>query len=305
MFSPVDTGVLGNRRELELIAATGANSYRPQHNYSDEPPPKHLDPGGGRNRVQAIVDYCSAVGVNYMNNIDQTLGRKREFVREHYDEFIELVCRHYEKIARMLAPRPFWAVAYDLINEPFDHHHTRYNPAMKKLTSRVRAIDRRHLLYVEPCEAWGAIQQLRLVEPTGDPLTVYSFHDYNFRLKQAGDRWPTLQRDITSIYRMWLPAIEFQVRRGACMHCGEFGGHFHPTDDSIAQTLLMNDFFLIFDQFGMHHNYYTGRGVYQRLADGSIRPSNVIRAYRAYFRRADVNLYYPRWPGHPKPPTAP
>jgi len=305
MFAWCDTGVLGNQRELELIAATGANSYRPQHNFSDEPPPEGRAPADGRNRVEIIADYCNAVGINYMNNIDQTLGKKREFVREHYDEFMELVSVHYEKIARMLHDRPFWAVAYDLINEPFDHKHQRYNPAMKKLTARVRAIDRRHLCYVEPCEAWGAIQQLRLIEPTGDPLTVYSFHDYNFRLRKATDRWPTLERDITSIYGMWLPAIEFQIKHGVCMHCGEFGGHHRPTDDSLAQKLLQNDFFRIFDQFGMHHHYYTGRGVYQRLADGSIRPSNVIHAYRAYFRRPDFNLYYKRWPGYPAPAKQP
>jgi hypothetical protein len=240
-----------------------------------------------------------------MNNIDQTLGRKQEFVRENYAEFMGLISAHYEKIARQLAARPFWAVAYDLINEPFDHKHERYNPAMKELTRRVRAIDKTHLCYVEPCEAWGAIQQLRLIEPTGDPLTVYSFHDYNFRLHKAEDRWPTLDRDITSIYRMWLPAIEFQIKHGVCMHCGEFGGHAHPTDESVAQLTLMNDFFRIFDQFGMHHHYYTGRDVYQRLADGSIRPSNVIRAYRAYFRRPDFNLYHRRWPGHPELPKTP
>jgi uncharacterized coiled-coil protein SlyX len=310
MFSGVDTGVLGNKRELELVAATGANSYRPQHNFSDEMPPKNLDPsaslragpGGGRTRVQCIADYCQSLGLNYMNNIDQTLGRKQEFVRNNYPEFMELVTVHLEKIARQLHSRPFWAVAYDLINEPFDHKHERYNPAMKELTRRVRAIDKTHLCYVEPCEAWGAIQQLRLIEPTGDPLTVYSFHDYNFRLHKAEDRWPTLDRDITSIYRMWLPAIEFQIKHGVCMHCGEFGGHAHPTDESVAQLTLMNDFFRIFDQFGMHHHYYTGRDVYQRLADGSIRPSNVIRAYRAYFRRPDFNLYHRRWPGHPELP---
>ena len=301
MFAGSDVGVPGNRRELELIADTGANSYRPQHNFSTQKPPKWMDPGDGRNRLQILFDCCKAVGVNYTSNIDQTLGRKREFVRDHYAEFMELVSQHHETLARQLHGHPFWAVAYDLINEPFDHKHARYNPAMKALTRRLRAIDTTHLCYIEPCEAWGAIQQLRLIEPTGDPLTVYSFHDYNFRLKRAEDRWPTLQQDISSIYKMWLPAIEFQIKHGVTMHCGEFGGHHGPTDDSLAQTLMMSDFFRIFDQFGMHHHYYTGRGVYQRLADGSVRSSNVVRVYRRYFARPDFNRYYKRWPGHPKP----
>ncbi|MBM4020059.1 MAG: glycoside hydrolase family 5 protein, partial [Planctomycetes bacterium] len=229
---------------------------------------------------------------------DQTLGRRREEVQADYDKFIPLVYDHYEKIARQLGGRAFWEVAYDLVNEPFDHKHQKYNPAMKELTRRVRAIDRRHLLYIEPCEAWGAIQQMALVEPTGDPLTAYSFHDYNFRLHRPADRWPTLEKDITNIYQMWLPAIVFQIKHGVCLHCGEFGGFAESTNDTLAQALLMNDFFRIFDQFGMHHHYYTGRGIYERPADGSLRPSNVARAYRAYFGRGDFNIYYKKWPGH-------
>lgn len=305
MFAGGDAGVFGNKRECELLAATGANSFRPQHNWSDELPPKNAGPADGRTRVRVTADYANAAGMNYMNNIDQTLGRPREFVRDNYDDFMKLVTEHYEKIAKQLADRRFWAVAYDLINEPFDHRHERYNPAMRALTRRVRAIDKTHLLYIEPCEAWGAIAQLRLIEPTGDPLTVYSFHDYNFRLHKAEERWPSLERDITSIWRMWLPALEFQIRRGVPMHCGEFGGFAPATHDSPAQALLLNDFFRIFDQFGMHHHYYSGREIYQRLADGSLGPSNVVRAYRRYFARPDFNALYRRWPGHPQPPRQP
>ena len=304
MFSGVDTGVPGNRREIELAAAAGANSYRPQHNWSDELPPKGMWPADEqRTRVRIMADACNAFGVNYMNNIDQTLGKKQEYVREHYAAFMDEVGAHYEKIARQLADRPFWAVAYDLINEPFDHKHAAYNPAMKELTRRVRAIDRRHLCYIEPCEAWGAVQQLDLIEPTGDPLTVYSFHDYNFRLSKPTDRWPTLERDVRNIHQMWLPAYLFAIRHGTAMHCGEFGGFRPETDASFAQTHLMNEFFRIFDQFGMHHHYYSGREVYARLADGSLRPSNVLRAYQAYAADRSVNATYPGWP---RPaPTAP
>ncbi len=214
-----------------------------------------------------------------MNNIDQTLGLDRKVVQNDYDSFMARVYAHHEKIARQIGGRPFHDVAYDLVNEPFDHQAARYNPAMKELTRRMRAIDKTHLCYIEPCQAWGAIQQLELVEPTGDPLTVYSFHDYNFRLNKLTDRWPTADRDIRSIYQMWLPAILFQIKHGVCMHCGEYGDFTPATFDSEAQTLLMNDFLRIFDQFGMHHHYYSGRSVYARLADGSL-PQEQRRAQR-------------------------
>ena len=288
MFAGSDTGVLGNQREMELIAATGANSYRPQHNFSEDESP-HFP---GKTRVRHMFDTCNRVGVNYTNNIDQTLGKPREYVRENYAKFIDEVIIHYEAIARQLKDEPFWAVGYDLINEPFDHHHTQYNPAMKRLTDAIRKIDPVHLCYIEPCESWGAIQMLLLVEPTADPLTIYSFHDYNFRLNEPTDRWPTRERDITSICQMWLPAFKFAILHGTGMHCGEFGDFKGATHQILAQKTLLNDFLRLFDQFGMHHHYYSGRTIYGREADGSMMPSNIVRTYRKYFARPDFNRYY-------------
>jgi len=41
--------------------------------------------------------------------------------------------------------------------------------------------------------------------------------------------------------------------------------------------------------------------VYQRPADGSLRPSNVVRTMKKYFETAQPNRYYEKWPEHPKP----
>jgi len=76
------------------------------------------------------------------------------------------------------------------------------------------------------------------------------------------------------------------------LHCGEFGGFYGPSNSSPAQRLLLSDFFGIFDQFGMHHHYYSGRSIFVRHADGSLHKSNVVRAYREYFNRPDFNIYY-------------
>lgn len=291
MFSVADTGVPGNRREMELLKTTGANCYRPQNNYSTEKS-IYYPPTEPRTRIEMMADECNRVGMCFMNNPDETLGGKGETVRQDYAAFMERMDRHWESIARQLHLRPFFDVSYDLINEPFDHRHELYNPAMKVLTARVRAIDPVHLCYIEPMEAWGAIEMLKLVEPTGDPLTVYSFHDYNFRLFKPGDRWPTEERDISNIYRQWLEAFRFEIAHGVPVHCGEFGGFDNSTNNELAQVTLMNDFFRIFDQFGMHFNYYSGRDAFARRADGSMALSNVVRAYRRYFKRGDFNLYY-------------
>jgi len=297
MFGQADTGVPGNKREMEIIAATGANSYRAQHNFAAEPA-VGLGPDEKRTRVAALADFCRDAGVNYVNNIDQTLGpAHQKLFRQDYDKWVKTVLYpHYDKLAGQLAGREFRQVAYDLVNEPFDHQAAKYNPAMKQLTRRIRRTDRKHLIYVEPCQSWGAIEELRLVEPTGDPLTMYSFHDYTFRMKSAGDRWPSATADISSICRKWWPAFQFAIRNGVGLHCGEFGSFGAPSDDSLCQVTLLNDFFRIFDQFGMHHHYYSGRGIYQRQLDGSLRPGNVVRTYRRYTQRKGLNLYYEPWP---------
>lgn len=302
MFGHADTGVPGNKREMEIIAATGVNSYRPQHNFAAEPA-VGFAPGEKRTRVAALADFCRDAGVNYVNNIDQTLGPANQaLLRKDYDKWVQTVLLpHYDKLTGQLAGREFWQAAYDLVNEPFDHQAAKYNPAMKRLTARIRKTDRRHLLYVEPCQSWGAVEQLRLIEPTGDPLTMYSFHDYTFRMKAAADRWPSADADISTICRKWWPAFQYAIRNGVGMHCGEFGGFGGPSDDSLCQVTLLNDFFRIFDQFGMHHHYYTGRGIYQRQLDGSLRPGNVVRTYRQYTQRKNLNLYYEPWPKVPRP----
>jgi len=293
MFGRADTGVPGNRREMEIIAATGANSYRPQHNFASEPA-EGFGPSEKRTRLAALADFCRDAGVNYTNNIDQSLGpRNRGLLKKDYDKWVQTVLLpHYDKLTAQLGGREFWQVSYDLVNEPFDHQAARYNPAMKQLTAHIRKTDRRHLLYVEPCQSWGAIEQLRLVEPTGDPLTMYSFHDYTFGLKTAADRWPSAREDMSTICRKWWPAIEFAIRNGVGLHCGEFGGFAGPSDDNPSQITLLKDFFRIFDQFGMHHHYYTGRSIHQRQLDGSLRANNVVRTYRRYTQRKDLNLYY-------------
>ncbi len=301
MFGNLDAGVPGNRREVELLAWVGADSYRPQHNWSNHPP-TYTDKDGKvvrlvpesdtRTRVAILADACRDAGIGYVNNIDERLGGKVEQVVGNYDAFIETVCGHYESIARQLTGRPFGQVAYDLVNEPFHHKPGPYNAAMKRLTQRIRAIDKRHLIYIEPPQSWGDAANLPLVRPTGDPLTMYSFHDYTFKLTDAADRWPNETGDIGGLCKAWWPAIAFSLRNCVGLHCGEFGDFKTPTADSLAQKVLLNDCFRLFDQFGMHSHYYSGREVFQRLADGAVRPTNVARAYREYFERGDFSGYY-------------
>ena len=164
---------------------------------------------------------------------------------------------------------------------------------MRTLTDSIRRLDPVHLIAIEPCGSQAAIDTLPYLQPTGDPRTLYSFHDYQFRPDGPDARWPTRERNIGAIFARWLPAVRYQIAHGVPLHCGEFGDFAFSTQDSPVQRLLLDDLFRVLDQFGMHHHYYSNRGIYERLADGSLRPSEAVRAYRAYFARPDFNAFYP------------
>jgi len=149
---------------------------------------------------------------------------------------------------------------------------------------------------VETIPPWGlgaqpfpqaAFENLR---PTGDPLTVYSFHDYEFRLPP---RWPNERQDIRSILVRWIPAFRFSIDHRAPIHLGEFGA-FEQTKEDIYENrcalTLMLDYFRIFDQFGWHFHYYSNRGTVRVREDGSLQESLVQEAFRRYFARGTFNL---------------
>jgi hypothetical protein len=52
---------------------------------------------------------------------------------------------------------------------------------------------------------------------------------------------------------------------------------------------LLADFFKVFDQFGMHHQYYSNRGEAKVRDDGSLQPSMVHMAFRRLF---DGDTFY-------------
>ena len=272
VFMPWDVGVEGNDRECEAVAQTGANSYRPQFNF-----------GGEKARI--FADYCAKHGLTFMFNPDNNLGKKGGEHGENVEAWVE----HYRGLAEMFKDRPDDAIAYDLVNEAANMKPEIYNPLIRRLTETLRAIDKRHVIYVETCDSWGAVEKFPVLEVTGDPLTVYSFHDYNFRLR-GGDRWPTLERDVRDLYARWMPAIDFMIEHNAPIHLGEFGGFERGGEFEPNALGLLDDCFRVFDQFNWHFHYYPGRGIMWPRADGSLRPNMAAVAFRRYFDRETFGL---------------
>ena len=256
-FSGADVGVPGNHKELELMAWTGCNSWRPQSNDSTR-------------RIVDTVKWTNAAGMNCMLNIDNALGAKPAGVA------------HWVKLAKAFAGLKPWQVAFDLINEPANMAPKPYNAQVRRMVSAIRKVNPAVPLYVETPHSFASIDQFPNLDPVDDPHVIYTFHDYDYRLKP---RWPTMTADSRNMAHQWLPAMTYSLKHDAPICISEYGGFEQTPHDPFgnpATLVLLNDFFRIFDQFGWHHHYYANRGLARVRADGSVRLSLVHEAYRRY-----------------------
>jgi len=268
-FGPTDIGEPGSDTEVGTVKLSGSNSYRPQHNQTGP-------------RAIKTLEFCWKRGIQNMFNCDE--------------KWVPDIVEHFRTLAEKCRDYPPDAVAYDLLNEPETRVPEDYDALIRKITNAIREVDKKHLIYVEAFPPWGpgakpfpkgAFDNLK---PTGDERTVYSFHDYEFRLPP---RWPNEKEDIRTILDRWVPVFKFSIEHQVPIHLGEFGA-FEQTKQSVytnpcAETLMM-DYFRIFDQFGWHFNYYANRGTTHTRQDGSMTDSYVQDAYRRYFGKGTFNF---------------
>lgn len=280
-FGGTDIGQPGSKTEIASIKATGANSFRPQHNQTGEP-------------ALRTAQWCADAGIQNVFNTDE--------------KWVSDVVGHYRTLAQKCANFPPDAIAYDLLNEPQTRDPHPYSVLIKKITNAIREYDKTHLIYVETMPPWGPGAKpfpqnaFETLEPTGDPLTVYSFHDYEYRLGQIESAktentprayWPNEHADIRSLYTRYIPALRFSIHHRAPIHLGEFGG-FEQTTQNVyenpsAMTMIL-DYLALFDQYAWHYHYYANRGAIRARPDGSLEESYVQKAYRRNLARGLLNV---------------
>jgi len=268
-FGGTDIGEPGSLTEILTIKSTGANSFRPQHNQTGE-------------RAMKTARWCVENGIQNVFNTDE--------------KWVPDVVEHYRTLARQCKDFPPDLIAYDLLNEPETRDPRAYGALMKKITAAIRAEDPVHLIYVETMPPWGPGAApfpkgaFETCEPTGDARTVYSFHDYEYRLPP---RWPNEKNDVRDLVTRWIPAFRFAIDHRTPIHLGEWGG-FEQTKESVYENpctlTMMNDYLGIFEQFGWHWHYYANRGVTRVRADGSLQESYVQEACRKFFARGTFNV---------------
>ncbi len=271
-FWPTRIDAPGTITELDAAERSGANSYRMQHNETGAP-------------ALQLLDRCWERGMENIFNIDE--------------KWIPDIVEHFQTLATECRDYPPQAVAYDLLNEPETRLPRSYNALIRKITKAIREIDQTHPIYVEAIPQWGPggspfpESALSNLAETGDPLTCYSFHDYEYRLPQ---RWPNDEDDVRTFLSRWIPAFKLGIDYRAPVHLGEFGG-FEQTDqdchENACAITLMMDYLKVFDHFGWHWHYYidpflTDRNLLRPRRDGSLEESYVHEAVRRYFDRGTL-----------------
>ena len=269
-FGGTDVGEPGSKTEIQQIALTLANTFRPQSNDAGE-------------RIMKTVRWATESGINLTLNIDNNVGAQPQGVD------------HWVTIAKQCKDMPLWAVAYDLINEPANMAPEVYNPQIKKMVQAIREIDKTHMVLVETPHSFASIDQFVNLAPVDDKAVVYTFHDYDYRLPE---RWPRMEADVRNLQHQWLPAFKFSIKHDAPICISEYGGFeqtsFDPWNNRSALVML-SDIFRVFDQFGMMHHYYANRGVTGFRADGSVREAYVQKAYRKLFTGGTFYRFRDNW----------
>ncbi|NLB60139.1 MAG: cellulase family glycosylhydrolase [Lentisphaerae bacterium] len=267
-FSPADIGT-GNILEVQEVALYGGNSWRPQ---------TQVGPGAG-------LEHCLEAGRKYGVNI---LHNTSADFAGGYDKIPAL----YGRLAEAYKDLPFTAIAYDPFNEPAGVLAADYAPLVRDAIAAIRQHDKRHLIYIESPESFAAVTMLDKIEPLDDPLAIYSFHDYDYRLYEF---WPNERASIRAVLQGWFRAFELMIERHARMHLGEWGGYeqraepwVYTRPHTIAQTL---DMCRIFQHFHIHFHYYSNRGILRAAADGSAYQSYVQEGFRRFFARGHWNYY--------------
>jgi hypothetical protein len=236
-------GSLHNLQEedIALAASTGAGTVRCaiEHvSLEDDDRPGVYKKGSfrrieqllfwyGKHGLKAILDLHNALG--RVGGGDPRLWRQSEYQDRFVAVWRELVGRFKDH------PQ---VIAYEPLNEPEppEDDYDVWNTLARRVTEAIRQIDPRKPIIIDSI-GYASPSKFDRLEPTGDRNTLYSFHWYGpsaFHcqkrpwIKDRGayhypDVYDGVRWDRRTIRQAWQSPLDFAVRCGAGLFCGEFG----------------------------------------------------------------------------------
>jgi hypothetical protein len=285
----VGAGTLGEERRLgepmyAKMQEWGFNAFRPQ---TAIPAAADYADAGRIAEFQKMLDLSARHGMMCFVNWFTTQGVPKEKRQDFIDRWTAM--------ARHCKDMPEDAIVYDFINEPAGFRWDDYNAFMKEVAAAVRKVDARHWISVEFGGGWAQPEDADMIEPTGDPKTIYQFHQYG---PHAGDChrrdlwYPRYQADEERFRSAdeWeermLPPIRFMIRNRAEMMHGEFGISFLGPDEAPRQWL--ETVLGIHDKYRIHWTWwnYSGDEIHRTGLVAGERMNPLVETLQKYARAA-------------------
>jgi len=197
-------------------------------------------------------------------------------------------------------------VGYDLMCEPHSDEEAKqplgnWNALAKKITSAIREVDPQTPILVNST-GWAYPQQFEVLQPTGDPRTVYTVHFYDphyYTHQKPGDhvtypgfRVPGKQDeawDKAALEARLAPVRAFQQKHHVPIFVGEFGcARYAPGAEA-----WLRDQMDLYEQYGWSWAYWAFREWdvmnIERTADPTDKVNHsdtpLLRLFKTYFAK--------------------
>ncbi|MCX2750069.1 glycoside hydrolase family 5 protein [Arthrobacter sp. MI7-26] len=220
--------------DADYLVSLGINSVRIPFNYrhfEDDGRPFELKEEGFR-RLDQAIDACSSRGIYSILDLHALPGHQNQHWHSDnpthwasfwtHKHFQDRVVHLWEALADRYKDNP-WVAGYNPINEPADAVGDVIGPFYRRLESAIRAVDRKHILFLDGNRYSTQFDQL------GDPLpnTVYTAHDYALPGFVDGGPYPGESRgkyvDRSVIEKTFLDRTQYMRQTGTPIWVGEFG----------------------------------------------------------------------------------
>jgi endoglucanase len=165
-----------------------------------------LDEPGGYAWLDRAIDWASRRGLYVVLDLHGAPGRQS---KDHHtgEENIDRLFRDpaqvlateavWRQVARRYRDRPEVA-GYDLLNEPMGaSNNAALYPVMDRLYRAVRAVDARHLVFIE--DGYKGVAGMPCPARMGWTNVVFSLHSYRFDAKTAQDHLDSLARLVAQV----------------------------------------------------------------------------------------------------------
>lgn len=255
--------------DARYLASLGANCVRVPVNYrllmDDAEPARVRD--SGLVLLGRVVETCAGHGLYTIIDLHALPGGQN--AHWHSDNpthraafwdhrvFQDRVVSLWQAIAQHFSGNP--AVAgYNPVNEPADPTGAVIGPVYARLASAIRAVDPRHILFLDgnrygtDFSAFGEVL----------PNTVYAVHDYALPGLAVGSVYPGRTRgqwfDRDVVARTFLDRTEFMRQTGTPVWVGEFGPVY--TGDQAQDEMryaLLRDQLQIYREHGASWSLWT------------------------------------------------